>query len=219
MGQVDSLLGLKPGTARRWIDGYERHGRQYPPVVRPEATGHEKVTWGEFVEARLLSEYREAGAPMIKMRPAVERLREELGTPYPLATVQPYVAGRELVRRVQQDVGLEPRLQLVVIRNEQLMLSAPAQAFYSSAEFGEGDLAPVERLHPAPDITAVVIDPRRHFGEPVVRSVPTEVIAEQVRAGDTIGMIAELYELDPVDVEAAVRYELLRAKPATEEVA
>jgi uncharacterized protein (DUF433 family) len=54
----------------------------------------------------------------------------------------------------------------------------------------------------------VVVDPLRQFGSPVVRSVPTAVIAEQFRAGDEEEMIAELYELDLADVRAAIRYEL-----------
>lgn len=43
------------------------------------------MTWGEFAEVRLLSEYRRAGVPMVHMRPAVEMLRDELDVPYPLA--------------------------------------------------------------------------------------------------------------------------------------
>jgi len=58
--ETDRLLRLTPGTARRWIDGYERAGREYPPVVRQERSGSPWVTWGEFVEARLLSEFRRA---------------------------------------------------------------------------------------------------------------------------------------------------------------
>jgi hypothetical protein len=69
--QVDRLLALHPGTARRWIEGYERRGKTYPPVVRMLPTGSEIVTWGEFVETRLLSEYRDKGVPMVRMRPAI----------------------------------------------------------------------------------------------------------------------------------------------------
>jgi uncharacterized protein (DUF433 family) len=66
--EVDRLLRLTPGTAKRWIDGYERAGRVYEPVVRQERTGSPWVTWGEFVETRLLSEFR-SPVPMIKFRP------------------------------------------------------------------------------------------------------------------------------------------------------
>jgi uncharacterized protein (DUF433 family) len=207
--QVDELLGLKPGTARRWIEGYERGRKSYPPVIREESTGREEVTWGEFVETRLLAEYRDAGVPLIRMRPAIERLREEIGTPYPLAVARPYVALRELVLRVQEEVNLASRLRLVVIRNDQVMLTPPAEDFYRSAEF-EGEDGAVTRLRPASDIRQVFFDPLRHYGEPVVRSVPTDVIREQFQAGERIEAIAELYELAVDDVQAAIRYELGR---------
>jgi hypothetical protein len=41
--EVDDLLRLSPGTAKRWVDGYERQGRWYDPVVRLESTRHEVV--------------------------------------------------------------------------------------------------------------------------------------------------------------------------------
>jgi hypothetical protein len=68
---VDRLLVLPPGTARRSIDGYDRGGVHYPPVVRAERTRDEEVTWGEFVDTRLLAEFRARGASMHRLRPAV----------------------------------------------------------------------------------------------------------------------------------------------------
>jgi hypothetical protein len=100
LAQVDALLGLRAGTARRWIDGYCRAGRSYPPVVREASTGDEAVTWGEFVETRLLAQYRDAGVPMIRMRPAIDVLREQMETSYPLASARTWldIDGRELKR-------------------------------------------------------------------------------------------------------------------------
>jgi uncharacterized protein (DUF433 family) len=212
MRQVDFLLGLHPGTARRWIDGYDRSGKHYDPVVRFESTGDDVVTWGEFVETRLLAEFRDEGVSMIRMRPAVVRLRERFETKYPLAFARPYidVQGRELVQRVQEQVGLERRLQLVVVRNDQTVLSEAAERFERAARFRPTD-GVVERIHPVTEIDEVVIDPLRQFGEPVVRSVRTEIIGEQVRAGESIDSIAEIYELERPQVEAAIRYELVRS--------
>jgi len=212
LAQVDRLLGLSSGTARRWLEGYKRRGKRYPPVARAEPTGSEVVTWGEFVETRLLAEYRDAGASIMLMRPAVERLREKFDTRYPLAYARPYldVAGRELVWQVQDDVNLDRELQLVVVRNDQIVLTEPAERFTRSAVFRPGDQV-VERIRPHFEIEQVVIDPLRQFGEPVVRSVRTEIISEQVRAGEPLDTIAELYELPRADVEAALRYELIRS--------
>ncbi len=122
--QVDRILGLPGGTARRWIDGYRRGGKSYPPVIRELTTGVDVATWGEFVETRLLAEYRDAGVPLLRMRPAIDVLREELGSTYPLASARTWlgVQGRELVRRVQEQVDLDHTLALVVVRTGQEVL-------------------------------------------------------------------------------------------------
>ncbi len=70
----------------------------------------------------------------------------------------------------------------------------------------------VRQMHPLPDLQHVWLDPLRQFGEPVVRSVPTAVIAEQARAGDTPNLIARLYELSDQEVWQAIRYKLVRGE-------
>lgn len=216
--QVDRILGLKSTTASRWIEGYVRGGKFYPPVIRPEPTGIEVVTWGEFIEARLLAQYRSEGARVLKMRPAVERLRSELGTKYPLASAQTWLAveGRELVRRVQEEVGLDRRLLLVVTNDQQMIdWSDRAQKFADSLQWNpvkpRSRTKVVTSLRPDPEVHEVEVNPLQRFGEPSTRGVPTEIIRELYMAGDPIEMIAELYELSRQQVEAAVRYELRAA--------
>lgn len=216
--QIDHILNLPARTASRWIDGYIRDGKQYAPVVRLEPSGDQAATWGEFVECRLLSEYRNAGVPMHRMRPAVERLREVTQTRYPLASAKLWldVEGRELVARVQEQVGLESQLSLVVIRTGQLSFdwSKQARHFQASLDWSSDDEDAVPtRIFPDHSNHLVEIDPRRGFGDPVIagRGVRTDIIAELVRAGDPVDMIAELYDLERAQVEAAVRYELQRA--------
>jgi uncharacterized protein (DUF433 family) len=215
LAQIDHLLRLPAGTARRWIDGYRRAGKPYPPVIREQATGVEIATWGEFVETRLLAEYREAGVPLLHLRPVVEALRDELRTPYPLAEARTWlsVEGRELVRQVQDDVSLDRHLALVEVATGQSVLrwSREARNFLGSAEWaGEGDTAQIVRMRPVHEVQDVVIDPLQGFGEPVVRGVRTEVIGELMRAGESPEAIAALYELPPSIVNSAIRYELLR---------
>jgi uncharacterized protein (DUF433 family) len=215
LAQIDSLLGLRGGTARRWIDGYTRSGKPYAPVVREHHTGEEIATWGEFVETRLLAEYRNAGVPMIRMRPAVEALRQELKVPYPLASARTWLRpeGRDLVRVIQEKVELDPHLALVVVATGQtLAWSAEADRFRAAIDWTDDtDDAEPRLLRPAAGISEVVVDPLRGFGEPVVRGVRTEIIRELVQAGESQDTIAETYELPRESVEAAVRYELLRA--------
>jgi len=205
MHQVDHLLGLPGGTARRWIDGYERANKWYAPVIREATTGNETVSWGEFVEAKLLAAYRDKGVPMLHMRPAVERMRDQFGVRYPLAHVQPFTAGKELMYQIQDATGLDKALRIVVARSDQYVLTPASSSFVDTVEW-DNDL--VVRVRPLGHQSPVVIDPLRQFGSPVVRSVPTEVIAEQFRSGDPTAMIGELYELSTDYVEAALRYEM-----------
>src|SRR3954466_2798918 len=36
--QIDRILSIPPGTAKRWIDGYTRSGKSYAPVIREQST-------------------------------------------------------------------------------------------------------------------------------------------------------------------------------------
>jgi uncharacterized protein (DUF433 family) len=204
---VDRLVGLNAGTSRRWLEGYERGGREYEPVLREEPTGRDVVTWGELVEARLLAEFRSRSVPIQRMRPAISRLRDEFGR-YPLAHARPFVAaeGRELVRIVQEEVGLDQALQLVVIRNGQTMLAAATERFQGAVDFDDGIAS---TLRPDLRTPLVVMDPRRTFGQPAIRNVRTEVLAEGFRAGATRDDLAALYDLTPEQVDAAIRFELI----------
>jgi uncharacterized protein (DUF433 family) len=205
---VDRLVGLKFGTARRWLEGYLRAQRRYEPVLREQATGSESVTWGELVEARLLAEFRNQRVPIQRMRPAIVRLRQEFGR-YPLAQARPFLEaeGRELVRVVQDEVGLDRSLQLVVVRSNQLMLAAATERFSSAVDFDSQGVALL--LRPEARTPDVVMDPTRTFGQPAIRSVRTETIAEAYRTGSSRDELAELFELSPEQVDSAIRFELI----------
>jgi uncharacterized protein (DUF433 family) len=218
--QVDRVLALGAGTSARWVDGYTRAGRPYDPVVREKRTGSELVTWGEFVEVRLLAEFRGADVPLVRLRPTVQRLRDELGTLYPLATARPWltVEGREVVRRAQE--GLTGRLSFTVVRSgqEQLALDPRVQSFVDSVEWDE-KVGFARTLKPLPEVPEVVCDPLRQVGEPTIDGIPVDVIAEQVRVGEPLAGIAEMYGLTLAQVTAAVRYELLRVDRGSEPAA
>lgn len=204
---VDRLVGLRPGTARRWLEGYERLGRFYDPVLRREPSGSDSVTWGEMVEARLLAEFRDHEVPVQRMRPAIMKLREEFG-PYPLAHARPFldVEGRELVQVVQEQVGLERVLALVVVRDGQYVLTDGAERFRSAVEYSD---SVASRLYPDRRTPEVTMDPRRAFGQPAVRNVRTDSLAEDYRAGASREELADLYDLSLDQVDGAIRFELI----------
>lgn len=210
--QADRILDLSAGTTARWVDGYTRAGKNYSPIIREHQTGSELVTWGEFVEVRLLAQFRDADVPMLRLRPTVQRLRQELGTTYPLATAHPWltVRGREVVRRAQE--GLTRELSFTVVRTGQEMidLDPRVQSFVDSVCW-DGDTQLARALKPAPDIPEVVCDPLRQAGEPSIGGIPVDIITEQVRVGEPRESVAETYGLSLEQVAAAERYERQRA--------
>lgn len=204
---VDRLLGLHHGTARRWLEGYVRQGRFYDPILRPEPTGSDAVTWGEMVEARLIAEYRSRRAPLQRLRPAIVALRDELG-PCPLAQARPFleVEGHVLVRGIQDGVGLDASLRIVVVRSGQLVLSETAERFRSAVEYDHGIAARMRILRSTPE---VAMDPQRSFGQPAVRGVRTAALAEDYQAGTPREELVDLDDLTPQQVDDALRFELI----------
>lgn len=200
------LLRLSQGTLHYWLEGGERRGRQYLPIIREEARGSRSVTWAEFVEAGLLREYRQThGVPMFELRKFIDELRSTLGVPYPLAHQRPYVSGRNLIFQAQITAGLDPEYCLVAVANDQLVLTGPSESFMQKVLWAD-DIAVGWRPATDPDST-VTIDPDTRFGRPSVGGISTEALWEQATGGETYADLAETYGLPLRDVTWAVVYE------------
>lgn len=208
-GEAARLLGLNASKLRRWVDGAVVAGRRYEPVIRAASTGEPLLSWGEFVEAGFLREYRARGVSLQQLRPTISALRLRFDTEYPFATHPPFIGeGRRLVLEVQQETGIDERLYVVVSRGVgQYVLSPVAEAFLDKVEFDpQWEIA--RRMRPLGASSPVVIDPERSFGQPTVRGVRTETIAELFLANESVSDIAEGYDLTEIEVQAALRWEL-----------
>jgi uncharacterized protein (DUF433 family) len=200
------LLQVAPSTLQWWLDGRG----QYPPVIRERATGSSIVTWGEFVEAKYLREYRRTErVPLWRLRGFIDRLRQDFQVPYPLAHFTPFVGeGRRLVIRAQEDVKLPARLwTFIAVPSGEVMLAGPANEFLTRVEFAKEGSREAERIRPLGRKSPIVIDPERSSGIPTVRGIRTEAIAELVAAGELPEDIAEDFNLPVKLVKAAVAYE------------
>jgi hypothetical protein len=161
VGEAARLLRIPPSTLRWWLEGRAVRGKQYPPVIQEEATGSGLVTWGEFVEAGYLKEYRSRSVPLPELRRFIDELRRELQIRYPLAHLQPHVsAHRRLVLELQKRAGLPPEFGLVLeVTSGQLLLGRAAESFIEHVEFSEeGDNSAV-RVFPAGKESPVVHRP------------------------------------------------------------
>ena len=197
------LLRIPSSTLRYWLEG----DGMRPPVLREERRGDASVSWGEFVEAGLLRSYRLKDVSLQHLRQVIVRLREEFGTPYPLATYTPFISSNHrLVLTAQEEAGLPAADGLVwEIVSGQTVLRDSVALYLDTVEFDDHQEA--ERVRPAGSDSPVVIDPRRSFGDGTISGVRTEIIREQVEAGEDLRQIAEDFSLTLDDVRAALSWE------------
>jgi uncharacterized protein (DUF433 family) len=199
-------LRVAQSTLNYWLEGGERRGKVYRPVIRTEPRGRRApVTWAEFVEAGLLRSYRDSGIPMAELRTFIDLLRERFKIPYPLADRRPYVAGRRLVLEAQEQAGLDPDFWLVADVHGQLMLLPPSDEFVHRVTW-EGDIAARWRPHNDED-SPVEIDPDLRGGRPSVGGISTSVIWEHDDAGEDQDDIATDFGLTIEQVRWALVFE------------
>lgn len=221
--EVDRLVGLNAGTARRWINGYRRSGRSYDPILRESARDTEWVTWGELVETRILAEYREQDVPTPRLRAAVDSLRQLYRVRYPLAYLRPYltVQYRDLTMPAEvADIdAFEPRRPYdetaadesrMVVRTRQMLLGAPGKSVIDHATLADDDAGEkfVAELTPDLEFPGIIISPGRFSGQPtfVGRRVSVATIAGMALNGDRPEDLAADYGLSLAQVHAAINY-------------
>lgn len=199
------LLRTSQSTLHYWLEGGQGHRRAYEPILRDEPKGRRTVTWAEFVEAGFLREYRRLNVPMAELRAFIGVLRDGFGVPYPLADRRPFVSGRKLVYDAQTAAGLGVDYWLVAVAGDQLLLTTPADSFLHRVQWVDNIAV---GYNPAADPDSPVrVQPNVRFGRPAVKGVSTEAIWEQHDAGEDTAALAEMYGIDPTDIDWALAYE------------
>lgn len=207
--EVDRLIGLAGGTAKRWINGYERSGKVYDPILRVSARDTQWVTWGEFVEARMLAEYRNRNkVPIARQREAIERLRAMFNLRYPLAHLRPFMSTFDHdLTMTGPEVGL-PDTE-ISIRTGQALLG-DARWLAEAATLSHDDLedAVIVELPADKEFPGIVINPTRYSGQPtfVGRRVSPVTIAGMANNGERPEDLAADFGLSLQQVRDAVAY-------------
>jgi len=222
VNEAARLLRLPDKTLRRWLDGDWKQGDYTSPVLRVEETKSWVMTWGEFVEAGLLAQFRDPRLPIERLRPLIREAAETLGTAYPLARTRPLFSGdKQLLFNLQEKHGLQRELRLVQVRGPlhegyQLVLTPVAERFVSRVEIDEV-IGVVTRWFPALPSRRIVQDPEIAFGLPTINGVRTETLAELRAARESVNSILEVYrafDLSSSDVRLATRFEAELAQAA-----
>lgn len=204
---VGRILGLAPGTARRWINGYERRGTEYDPVVRPSPVDTSRVKWGEFIEVYYLSRFRRSGIPLQKLRGILQSVRERTDSHYLFAddsVLYADPAELEVIYELQMAEGVSTFL---VKRTGQLRFELYPDAKQRLERITyEGGVA--KALRPRMDLDHVVVYADKFFGKPKIEEtgISPDAVGRLVMSGTPVETVSDLYDLDPSIIDEAGRF-------------
>jgi uncharacterized protein (DUF433 family) len=207
-----SYLRIPVPTLRAWAKGthYGTGDKRtfFKPVFFLPEPDYPLLSYTNLVEAFVLSSLRRRHLiNLYKIRTAIDSLQERFNSQHPLAEHQFQTNG--------VDLFIEEYGELINVgAGGQLAMKEILEAYLTRVEHDPSGKA--ARLYPFIRLTGtdqpknVVINPYVSFGKPVISGtgLPTRVVAERFKAGDSIPQIAANYGRKEEEIDDAIRYEL-----------
>jgi uncharacterized protein (DUF433 family) len=181
-----------------------------------------RLSFTNLTEAHILDALRrQYQVELAQIRRSLRYLREQFQTPHPLVHHEMLTDGKYLF---VESAGLKDVIN--ASRHGQLAMRDLIGLHLQRVEWDKDGF--VARLYPftrsrrspadddAKQPRVVTMDPRVEFGRPVLKmsAVPTAVIADRYKAGESIADLAEDYGEEPINIEEALRCEFQPAKAA-----
>jgi uncharacterized protein (DUF433 family) len=204
-GEAAHYLGLPKSTLRSWFAGQ----RGFRAVIRPADPKTLGLSFTNLVEAYVLTAIRRKhNIALPTIRRGLDYLVRKLGAKRPLLDQQFVTNGVDLfVDHLGTIINIS--------RDGQVEMADLIRAYLERVERDAKGLPiklyPFMRNQPPREQPrTVVIDARVSFGRPVIAGtgIPTAVLAEQFKAGDTVPVLAKEYGADEEAVWDAIRCEL-----------
>ncbi len=205
-------LRIPAGTIRSWTAGrsypVSQGERFFEPLISTDDLKPRLLSFTNLVEVHVLRAIRKYHKIQLdKVRSALDFLEDQLRVSHPLAHESFSTDGVNLF--------IERYGTLISASQQgQTSLKEVVKTHLERIEPDDSGLAiklyPFTRADEAHNPRIVVIDPRIAFGRLVIdkTGIPTGVIAERYKAGDSIQDLVEDYDCPPLFVEEAIRCEM-----------
>jgi uncharacterized protein (DUF433 family) len=215
LAEASRYLGISDSTFRAWAKGYTRRGGDSKEVLGAAVVttipGQPKdaasVPFIGLAEGLVLAGIRRSGVPLQRIRPALDRLRDEFGLDHVLASKQLYTDGAEVLYDFgQNQLEDEAVRRLVVVRNGQHVFTEMVEQYLRRIEFASDGYASLIRL-PSYGRAEVVVNPQRGFGQPtfVRGGARVEDVLGAFWAGESLATVAEEYGVSESELEDTLR--------------
>lgn len=206
------FIGAKPQDLRRWLHGYNYQTRDGEDFSAPlwetqlADTDIDGVGFKDLIELRFVQTFRNAGVSLPLIRSTLMEAKERFSSPYPFTCKRFKTDGKRIFMEVVEKTGDESLVDVVKRQNVIAKVIGP-----SLREGVELDMrGNARRWFPIKNSKAVVFDPARKFGQPILTDfgVPTAAISEAVKAeGGDQKLVAKIYEVSVAAVKKAVEFE------------
>ena len=210
--EASRYLSIPPATLRSWVAG-----RKYPtdsgakffsPIIQLPADARAGLSFVNLVEAHVLDAIRRHHhVPLNKIREAIHYLRKHFSSAHPLAEQRFQTDGIDLfVDKFGQLINVTQSGQIALRE----LLEAHLHRVEHDATGNAIRLYPFTRKRDLHEPKVVVIDPHISYGRPVLvgTGIPTAIVAERYKAGESMDELAEDYGRSRKEIEEAIRCEL-----------
>lgn len=199
------FLHLPESTVRAWSFGQ----RGFRAVLDVPTSHGRMLSFKNLVEVHVLAILRrEKRVSLTDVRAALVELKQKLGEKQPLLS-------RKLLADGNRRVFVEIFGKLVnVTEDGQVEMREVVDQYLARIDRDSHGipikLFPFTTSNATEAGKAVEIDPRVQFGKPVLTGtrIMTTVLAERIKAGDTLDVLAKDYGRPKEDIEAALRYHI-----------
>jgi uncharacterized protein (DUF433 family) len=211
--EVAICLDIPLSRVRAWVAGQSNFRAVLTPAAGADRSSPTALSFNNVIEIFVLDELRRRHAFSLQhLRRVLRHLEKAFpSVGHPLVKLELRVGNHQLFARHGR------KLENLSLEG-QLAMEDVLRTFLTRVE-NDGSGTGVFRLYPfvtkqraADAPRTVMMDPRISFGRPVLSGsgIPTVVIADRFRAGESIGSISEDIDQTKEEVEDAIRFETVR---------
>ena len=202
--EVASILRIPYPKVHRWVKEYwdGKLGKLFQTQYSWMTEGSRAVSFNTVVELYVMIQLAEKGVKTSEVLLAHQKLSQIYKTRFPFAQ-------KQVLEEIQTDgkrIFWKRGEDIVSLNGSDQFNLKIIRVFFKMLDFGEEDV--VSRLWPMGKDKAIVIDPARKFGHPIIdgKNIYPETIFEHFKAGDPIHYIAHIYKITEKEAEDAINY-------------
>lgn len=215
--EVALSVGVPASTIRAWCLG-QSNFRSLLELPREWKEQH-ALSFFNLIEMQVIAELRrDHRVSMPRVRAALQFLKDNVPVAHPLVEKEISVTPNQRVYIVHDgryiDISSGGQWPIdAVVRN---LLRRVTRGRRGIVSFFPRVAMPKRLSIDADEYAPIVVDPEVSFGRPVIAGtgIPTDVIADRRRGGDSIRKIAEDYDLAEEKIAAALTFERFGASAA-----